>query len=40
MWEFLPYIPTGQFDVTSAHRRNIQGMLDAPFIAYWNIEKR
>ena len=40
MWEFLPYIPTGQFDVTSAHHRNIQGMLDAPFIAYWNIEKR
>ena len=40
MWEFLPYIPTGQFDVTSAFRRGVEGMLDAPFIAYWNIEKR
>ncbi|MBL6082067.1 ABC transporter substrate-binding protein [Belnapia sp. T18] len=40
MWEFLPYIPTGQFDVTSAFRRGVQGILDAAFIAYWNIEKR
>lgn len=40
MWEFLPYIPTGQFDVTSAFRRNVQGVLNAYFIAYWNIEKR
>jgi len=40
MWEFLPYIPTGQFDVTSGFRRNVQGVLDAYFIAYWNIEKR
>ncbi len=40
MWAFLPYIPTGQFDVQSAFRPNIQGVLPAYFIAYWNIEKR
>lgn len=40
MWEFLPYVPTGQFDVASAFRRNVHGVLNAYFIAYWNIEKR
>ncbi|MGG5823228.1 ABC transporter substrate-binding protein [Falsiroseomonas sp. HW251] len=40
MWEYLPYVPAGTFDVFSAHRPNIQGVLDAYFIAYWNIEKR
>lgn len=40
MWKFLPYVPTGQFDVNSAFRRNVQGVLNAYFIAYWNIEKR
>jgi peptide/nickel transport system substrate-binding protein len=40
MWAFIPYVPTGQFDVTSGFRRNIQGVLDAYFIAYWNIEKK
>jgi peptide/nickel transport system substrate-binding protein len=40
MWAFIPYVPTGQFDVTSAFRRNVQGVLNSYFIAYWNIEKR
>jgi len=40
MWEFLPYIPTGQFDVVSAFRPNVRGVLDSYFIAYWNIEKQ
>ena len=39
LWEFLPYIPAGQFDVSSAYGKNISGVLDAYFIAYWNIEK-
>ena len=39
-WEFVPYIPAGQFDVFSAYRPNVTGILDAAFIAYWNIEKR
>jgi peptide/nickel transport system substrate-binding protein len=39
-WEFIPYVPAGQFDVFSAYRPNVSGILDAYFIAYWNIEKR
>lgn len=39
-WEFIPYVPAGQFDVFSAYRPNISGILDTAFIAYWNIEKR
>ncbi len=39
LWEFIPYVPAGQFDVSSAYRPNITGVLDAYFIAYWNVEK-
>lgn len=39
-WEFIPYVPAGQFDVFSAWRPGITNILDAYFIAYWNIEKR
>lgn len=39
-WEYIPYVPAGQFDVFSAYRPNISGILDTAFIAYWNIEKR
>jgi peptide/nickel transport system substrate-binding protein len=39
-WEYLPYVPAGQFDVFSAYRSNVEGVLDAYFLAYWNIEKR
>jgi len=38
-WEYIPYIPAGQFDVFSAYRRNVDGILDGAFIAYWNIQK-
>ncbi len=40
MWDFIPYVPTGQFDVVSGFRKNVQGVLDAYFMAYWNIEKK
>lgn len=40
LWEFIPYVPAGQFDVSSAYRTNVTGVLDAYFIAYWNIEKQ
>lgn len=40
MREFIPYVPTGQFDVISAYRRNVHGAAPAAIIAYWNIEKR
>jgi peptide/nickel transport system substrate-binding protein len=38
-WQFLPYIPAGQFDVVNAYRRNVSGVLDAYYLTYWNIEK-
>ena len=39
LWEFLPYIPAGQFDVANAYRNNIGGVLDSYFLAFWNITK-
>jgi peptide/nickel transport system substrate-binding protein len=39
-WQFIPYVPAGQFDVFSAYRGNVSGLLDGYFLAYWNIEKR
>jgi peptide/nickel transport system substrate-binding protein len=39
-WEYIPYVPAGQFDVFSAYRPNVSGVLDSAFIAYWNVEKR
>ncbi|MBN9063736.1 MAG: hypothetical protein BGP06_18735 [Rhizobiales bacterium 65-9] len=40
MWDFIPYVPAGQFDVVNAYRPNISGVLDSYFLAYWNIEKK
>ncbi|UFN47562.1 ABC transporter substrate-binding protein [Roseomonas sp. OT10] len=40
LWEFIPYVPAGQFDVVHAWRDNVRGVLDSYFLAYWNIEKR
>jgi peptide/nickel transport system substrate-binding protein len=39
-WQFIPYIPAGQFDINNAYRPNISGVLDGYVINYWNIEKR
>lgn len=39
-WEFLPYVPAGQFDVSNAYRSNVHGVVDDLFLNYWNIEKR
>jgi peptide/nickel transport system substrate-binding protein len=38
-WEFIPYIPGGQFDINNAYGKNISGVLDGYVINYWNIEK-
>ncbi|MFX7776513.1 hypothetical protein ABTJ98_20995, partial [Acinetobacter baumannii] len=40
LWQFIPYVPAGQFDVANAYRPNVTGVLDSVFLAYWNIEKR
>ena len=39
-WEFLPYVPAGQFDVANAYRSNVHGVVDDLFLNYWNIQKR
>jgi peptide/nickel transport system substrate-binding protein len=39
-FEFVPYIPTGQFVGRQAFRSNLEGVLDAPIPFLWNIEKR
>jgi peptide/nickel transport system substrate-binding protein len=40
MWEFIPYIPAGQFDQQNAYRPNISGVLGGYVVSYWNIEKK
>jgi len=39
LWEFMPYIPGGQFDINNAYGKNISGVLDGYVINYWNIDK-
>ena len=39
-WNFIPYIPIGQFDINNAYRKNVSGVLDGYVINYWNIEKK
>ena len=39
LWEFIPYVPAGQFDQANAYRPNVSGVLDTCFLAYWNIAK-
>ncbi len=38
-WQFIPYVPGGQFDINNAYRANISGVLDGYVISYWNISK-
>lgn len=40
LWQFLPYVPVGQWEVVNAYRSNISGVLHAYVQPYWNIEKR
>jgi peptide/nickel transport system substrate-binding protein len=39
MWQFIPYVPAGQFDQQNAYRKNISGVLGGYVISYWNIQK-
>jgi len=38
-FEVVPYVPTGQFYVKTAYRKNIKGYTSAPAIFMWNVEK-
>jgi peptide/nickel transport system substrate-binding protein len=39
-YKFIPYIPTGQFILPSAYRKNLEGVIIAPVTFLWNIEKK
>jgi peptide/nickel transport system substrate-binding protein len=38
-FEVVPYVPTGQFVARTAYRKNIKGVISAPAIFMWNVEK-
>jgi peptide/nickel transport system substrate-binding protein len=38
-FEFVPYVPLGKYTTNTALRRNITGLISAPPILMWNIEK-
>jgi peptide/nickel transport system substrate-binding protein len=38
-FETLPYIPTGQWSPVTAYRKNIKGVIIAPALFMWNLEK-
>ncbi|MBV9014049.1 MAG: ABC transporter substrate-binding protein, partial [Alphaproteobacteria bacterium] len=39
-FDFVTFIPTGQYRARSAYRKDLAGRLDAPIPLLWNIEKR
>ena len=36
----VPYIPTGQFVIPTAYRSNLKGVVPAPIVFMWNVEKQ
>ena len=38
--DVIPYVPLGQFDVDNAWRKNMTGVTEGAFNAYWNIDKQ
>ena len=38
-YETLPYIPTGQWSPVTAYRKNLKGVIIAPALFMWNVEK-
>jgi peptide/nickel transport system substrate-binding protein len=36
----IPYVPTGQFVIPTAYRRNLDGIIIAPVAFLWNVEKK
>jgi peptide/nickel transport system substrate-binding protein len=39
-FQSVPYVPTGQFQLPTAYRRNLEGLIVSPVIFFWNIEKK
>ena len=40
LWEQQPLILAGQYQVLAAWRNNVEGVLKAPTLTYWNISKK
>ena len=38
-FETVPYVPTGLYHPKTAYRKNIKGVIEAPAILMWNVEK-
>ena len=38
-FEVVPYVPTGQFVTKTAYRKSVKGVISAPAIFMWNVEK-
>jgi len=38
-FEVVPYVPTGQYVQKTAYRKSIKGVVSAPAIFMWNVEK-
>jgi peptide/nickel transport system substrate-binding protein len=39
-FEFVPFVPTGQFILPTAYRSNISGVIIAPMSLLWNVDKK
>ena len=39
-FKFLPFIPTAQFVIPTAYRSSLSGVIVAPMIFLWNVEKK
>jgi peptide/nickel transport system substrate-binding protein len=39
-YKFVPYIPTAQFIIPTAYRSNLSGLIVAPVVFLWNVEKK
>jgi peptide/nickel transport system substrate-binding protein len=36
----IPYVPTGQFQIPTAYRKNLDGIIIAPVVFLWNVDKK
>jgi peptide/nickel transport system substrate-binding protein len=39
-YDYVSYVPTGQFLIPTAYRKNIEGIIVAPVAFLWNVEKK
>jgi len=39
-FEFVPFVPTGQFILPTAYRTNLSGIIIAPVTFMWNVDKK